>query len=72
MQKIHIMNGTTKSRIYKDIEILTSREKRTQNATNPTGCFAMKTPRSIIGRRSTETARESLGMPLKNRKGNLK
>ena len=53
------------SRKDKHIDILASRERRTQNAANPTGYSGMKTPRSIIGRQSPQNAHESLGVPPK-------
>ena len=57
-----------KSTKYKHMKITTSQEKRMQNAANKTGYSAMKTPRSIIGRQSPQTAHGPLGVPPKNPK----
>ena len=67
-----MLNGIKKSMKYKRLEILTSREKRTQNAANPTGYSAMETPRSIIDRRSPKKcARVSRSATQKTQKWNL-
>ena len=72
IQKLWMLNRTTKSSKYKHMEKTTSREKRTQNAANPTGYSAMKTPQSIIGQQSPQTAHGPVGVPRKKTpKGNL-